>query len=1517
MSQRDAQVRPRNNTVTQRPAVAVAQRPEVDDALSARARMWGALHERLGRAGVAELMREGPRDAMELQILHLAGFSEGSGMDASGYLPWNAALSWQERVGPAYLAWWDELTREWATREPSASVGARAWETLTGVSPEADAVGPRAEQVFSALAAQKMGAPDEQSMWASDAVGEALLSQLGGLVPDTSTADVDGQDEAKASFTAQSLMLDLASALGEDAGVVDTLRGALDTASMADFSPESAHDPNAGLLSGTGVAGLLFSPEGEAVAREARGGEGEIDAGPALARALRARGGAPLGAELRSLLESRLGVDLSGLRVHTDATASRAAEAVNALAFTVGEDIYFRAGAFDPGSPVGRERIAHEATHVAQFLEGRDGAATSTEGGVGVTTPGDAVEQEAEAVGRAFSQETASGLDSAGSDSALSDGAGPETQDAALAEAPGGQAVESGGESGVVARQSTPRRRQPNTNAAPNQQNARAMEDVTESADAALNAVANNEGVTPPSADGGLTNTDARETRPRSDELAVMEQQFRDDNNAGLSQADEEEEAQEEEDSEAEEEINGDANPGGEVDPAGDGSTGDSSTGPDVDVSSPDGAGEDASLLLPEGTSVAQVEGGARSLPSELPGGTVAPATGGQKVELDGLVDQYMATHWDQSDLTAKTAEFGVYPDAIATETDRWLPANTPPGVRTAANLLVGLGAGLMDAFFIEFAKSIPGFGLIAHFLGGLKDAWKDCSAYVENGDILGAVFMGVRHTVSTVGGMAGNLGDLATAVADTSHVLAPFVAGLSEIIGVPAAGIASGCQAVNGFCTNALAVIDVLMIPYNLIKAHGAEAEGQFTKAAFFRDQARGQVFRSVTSVLKAVAAWVGAGTAGVVPGGAPGNMAQLLSTSGQKFIDTLGSLGGSNGYDTAGNVVDRFSGAGDTLGGLGQGYNNLLAASGFGDAMKRTSDGFMGGHYIGREQLGASGTEAALILAAARSGTIDQMNADWTSLQGEPPLWHQDVINKIVAPESGSWVLQGLNIATQPSEWLRLQFAGMRHVMTFLGDTGLEAVAGMASLAESALTGIAQPFIDNINEWIGENKPRLDEWLQELSTKLSEQRISLEFIRNMLTGAENMVQSVADFANEGGVVDQTLDPLINRVGGIRLEGSSLGIPDWVPSRLYQWALDRINGLFQRAAGGIRNIKNTIREGVDAKLDQVTDWAQEKIDMLQESLSEGGEVETLMNEQLAEVQQLVAQATEAFAAWDGQIPLDFNGAAEWLNSVAEQASSATNSARQERWLEYIRTVAAAYVEQWKARHSEEVHRNYYPAMPPAELSAVNEAYQLLLNNYTEVAASDSPDAGVASERLGELQAAYQACVAFSGQTGRGPLQGLWAAEERLARLATLPLPERPPAEEEEGEGEGTTPPVAPSPVTIHFAFDRPKPGGRDGMTNTGELAAAVDMVNGAAGFQIEVEGHASTEGSDAYNMGLAQRRANLVASQLPGGASNVRVTALGEAAAGQASGEYRHEDWRKVVVRAVGAPTPSTGSGE
>ena len=77
-------------------------------------------------------------------------------------------------------------------------------------------------------------------------------------------------------------------------------------------------------------------------------------------------GGAPLSSPVRAFFEPRFGRDLSAVRVHDGAEAAGAARSIHALAYTVGSDIVFGAGQYQPSSETGQRLLAHELTHTIQ-----------------------------------------------------------------------------------------------------------------------------------------------------------------------------------------------------------------------------------------------------------------------------------------------------------------------------------------------------------------------------------------------------------------------------------------------------------------------------------------------------------------------------------------------------------------------------------------------------------------------------------------------------------------------------------------------------------------------------------------------------------------------------------------------------------------------------------------------------------------------------------------------------------------------------------------------------------------------------------------------------------------------------------------------------------------------------------------------------------------------------------------------------------------------------------------------
>jgi len=127
--------------------------------------------------------------------------------------------------------------------------------------------------------------------------------------------------------------------------------------------------PGAGILPDGGV-----HPGVEGLIRERSGRGGRLDSG------------------MSRWASEQLDPSLESVSVHTDATADALARSVSAKAFTVRNDVFFAAGAYQPHTAPGRSLIAHELTHVAQ----QRGAATT--GPLTVSDPGDALERDAASV---------------------------------------------------------------------------------------------------------------------------------------------------------------------------------------------------------------------------------------------------------------------------------------------------------------------------------------------------------------------------------------------------------------------------------------------------------------------------------------------------------------------------------------------------------------------------------------------------------------------------------------------------------------------------------------------------------------------------------------------------------------------------------------------------------------------------------------------------------------------------------------------------------------------------------------------------------------------------------------------------------------------------------------------------------------------------------------------------------------------------------------------------------------
>ncbi|HWU90891.1 MAG TPA: DUF4157 domain-containing protein, partial [Kofleriaceae bacterium] len=108
--------------------------------------------------------------------------------------------------------------------------------------------------------------------------------------------------------------------------------------------------------------------------------------------------GQPLEAGIRQAMEAFFQADFSDVRVHEGA----AARSIGALAFTLGNELHFAPGLYDPDSREGLELLGHELTHVVQQRERR----VANPYGQGVAIVQDpALEAEADRMGQRIAEQ--------------------------------------------------------------------------------------------------------------------------------------------------------------------------------------------------------------------------------------------------------------------------------------------------------------------------------------------------------------------------------------------------------------------------------------------------------------------------------------------------------------------------------------------------------------------------------------------------------------------------------------------------------------------------------------------------------------------------------------------------------------------------------------------------------------------------------------------------------------------------------------------------------------------------------------------------------------------------------------------------------------------------------------------------------------------------------------------------------------------------------------------------------
>jgi outer membrane protein OmpA-like peptidoglycan-associated protein len=139
----------------------------------------------------------------------------------------------------------------------------------------------------------------------------------------------------------------------------------MDPATQAFFAPRLAHDFSRirthAPATGMSLSGMGMSSPGDLSEKEADD----------VADRMMSRG--------EPVASGGSGLDLNDVRIHTDARAAESARAVNARAYTVGRDVVFGQGEYEPQSSRGQRLLAHELAHVVQQGSAGSGAEVQRE----------------------------------------------------------------------------------------------------------------------------------------------------------------------------------------------------------------------------------------------------------------------------------------------------------------------------------------------------------------------------------------------------------------------------------------------------------------------------------------------------------------------------------------------------------------------------------------------------------------------------------------------------------------------------------------------------------------------------------------------------------------------------------------------------------------------------------------------------------------------------------------------------------------------------------------------------------------------------------------------------------------------------------------------------------------------------------------------------------------------------------------------------------------------------------
>ena len=101
-----------------------------------------------------------------------------------------------------------------------------------------------------------------------------------------------------------------------------------------------------------------------------------------------------LDSQEQAYMNDKLDYNFSNVKIHTNETAAKSATALNANAYTIGQDIIFSTGQYNPKTTPGKQLLTHELVHVIQQQQSPTYTPSNFEN-LNVGSDQDSVEQEA------------------------------------------------------------------------------------------------------------------------------------------------------------------------------------------------------------------------------------------------------------------------------------------------------------------------------------------------------------------------------------------------------------------------------------------------------------------------------------------------------------------------------------------------------------------------------------------------------------------------------------------------------------------------------------------------------------------------------------------------------------------------------------------------------------------------------------------------------------------------------------------------------------------------------------------------------------------------------------------------------------------------------------------------------------------------------------------------------------------------------------------------------------------